>query len=77
MYVTAECQLRSLDTQGFRDGANDGAYQDEIFQDDAAADIVWELDMCGRSGVFPHEATRSDVLPVGDLLIVSTSQRAE
>ena len=72
-YVTAECQLRSLDTQGFRDGANDGAYQDEVFQDNAAADIVWELDMCGRLGVFPHEATRSDVAPVGDLLMVSTS----
>jgi len=51
-YVTAECQLRCLDTQGFR---------------------VWELDICGRLGVFPHEATNSDVLPVGDLLIVSTS----
>jgi len=72
-YVTAECQLRSLDTQGFRDGENDGAYQHELFQDNTAADIVWELDMCGRLGVFPHEATRSDVLPVGDLLIVSTS----
>jgi HEAT repeat protein/outer membrane protein assembly factor BamB len=72
-YVTAECQLRSLDTQGFRDGVNDGAYQDELFQDDAAADIVWELDMCGRLGVFPHESTRSDVLALGDLLIVSTS----
>jgi HEAT repeat protein len=72
-YVTAECQLRSLDTQGFRDGENDGAYQHELFEDNAAADIVWELDMCGRLGVFPHEATRSDVLPVGDLLIVSTS----
>jgi outer membrane protein assembly factor BamB len=52
-YVTAECQLRSLDK--------------------ATADIVWELDMCARLGVFPHEATNSDVLPVGDLLIVSTS----
>ena len=29
--------------------------------------------MCGRLGVFPHEATNSEVLPVGDLLIVSTS----
>jgi outer membrane protein assembly factor BamB len=57
-YVTAEGQLRCLDTQG---------------QDDAAADVVWELDMCGRLGVFPHEATNSEVLPVGDLLIVSTS----
>jgi HEAT repeat protein/outer membrane protein assembly factor BamB len=72
-YVTAECQLRSLDTQGFRDGKNDGPYQDEMFQDDTSADIVWELNMCGRLGVFPHEATNSDVLPVGDLLMVSTS----
>ena len=72
-YVTAECQLRCLDTQGFRDGENNGPYRDEVFQDNAAADIVWELDMCGRLGVFPHEATHSEVLPVGDLLMVSTS----
>ena len=63
-YVTAECQLRALDTEGFRDGENDGSYRDEVVQDDAAADIVWELDICGRLGVFPHEATNSDVLPV-------------
>ncbi|HEY7444755.1 MAG TPA: HEAT repeat domain-containing protein [Vicinamibacterales bacterium] len=72
-YVTAECQLRCLDTQGFRDGENNGPYRNELFQDDAAADIVWELDICGRLGVFPHEATNSEVLPVGDLLLVSTS----
>ena len=72
-YVTAECQLRCLDTQGFRDGENNGPYREEVFQDSAAADIVWELDMCGRLGVFPHEATNSEVLPVGDLLMVSTS----
>ena len=72
-YVTAECQLRCLDTQGFRDGENNGPYREEAFQDDAAADIVWELDMCGRLGVFPHEATNSEVSPVGDLLMVSTS----
>jgi outer membrane protein assembly factor BamB/HEAT repeat protein len=52
-YVTAECQLRCLDTQD--------------------ADVVWELDMCARLGVFPHEATNSEVLPMGDLLMVSTS----
>ena len=72
-YMTAECQLRCLDTQGFRDGENSGPYQEELFQDKAAADIVWELDMCGRLGVFPHEATNSEVLAVGDLLMVSTS----
>ena len=72
-YVTSDCQLRSLDTQGFRDGENDGPYQDEIFHDNTAADIVWELDMCGRLGVFAHEATNSEVLALGDLLMVSTS----
>ena len=71
-YVTAECQLRCLDTQGFRDGENNGPYREEV-QDNAAADIVWELDMCARLGVFPHEASNSEVLPVGDLLMVSTS----
>jgi len=72
-YVTAECQLRSLDTQGFRDGENTGPYREEVFQDNTAADIVWELDMCSRLGVFSHEASNSEVLPLGDLLIVSTS----
>jgi outer membrane protein assembly factor BamB len=51
-YVTAECQLRSLDTQ--------------------TAEIVWQLDMPAL-GVFPHEACNSDVLPLGDLLMVGTS----
>ena len=72
-YVTAECQLRCLDTRGFRDGENHGRYREELFQDSAAADIVWELDMCARLGVFPHEASNSEVLPAGDLLIVCTS----
>jgi outer membrane protein assembly factor BamB len=72
-YVTADCQLRCLDTQGFRDGENHGPYREEPFEDDAAADIVWELDMCARLGVFPHEATNSEVLPLGHLLMVSTS----
>ena len=72
-YVTAECQLRSLDTQGFLDGENDGPYVAEVLHHAAAADIVWELDICGSLGVFPHEATNSDVLSLGDLLVVSTS----
>jgi outer membrane protein assembly factor BamB len=71
-YVTAECQLRCLDTKGFRDGENNGPYRDERFKDNAAADIVWQLDMPAL-GVFPHEACNSDVLPLGDLLMVSTS----
>jgi outer membrane protein assembly factor BamB len=41
--------------------------------DAQAGDTVWELDMPDRLGVFPHEASNSDVLSLGDLLIVSTS----
>ncbi|HKO44413.1 MAG TPA: PQQ-binding-like beta-propeller repeat protein [Pyrinomonadaceae bacterium] len=70
-YVTAECQLRCLDAQGFGDGENDGPYQQEFFKD-KAADIIWQLDMPAL-GVFPHEACNSDVLPLGDLLVVGTS----
>jgi len=71
-YVTADCQLRSLDTKGFYDGENDGPYREEIFDDTGAADIVWQLDMPAL-GVFPHEACNSDVLVLGDLLLVGTS----
>ncbi|HEU4712151.1 MAG TPA: PQQ-binding-like beta-propeller repeat protein [Pyrinomonadaceae bacterium] len=71
-YVNAECQLRSLDTKGFGDGENDGPYRDEVFKDNAAADIIWQVDMPAL-GVFPHEACNSEVLPLGDLLVVGTS----
>jgi len=71
-YVTAECQLRCLDTKGFSDGENNGPYREEIFRDNAAADIIWQLDMPAL-GVFPHEACNSEVLALGDLLLVSTS----
>jgi len=71
-YVTAQCQLRSLDTQRFRDGES-GRHREELLTEDAAPDIVWELDMCARLGVFAHEASNSEVLALGDLLIVSTS----
>lgn len=71
-YVTSECQLRCLDMHGFGDGENTGPYQDELVKDKAAADIVWQLDMPAL-GVFPHEACNSDVLALGDLLVVGTS----
>ena len=71
-YVTAECQLRCLNIHGFGDGENGGPYRTEIRKSNAAADIAWQLDMPAL-GVFPHEACNSDVLSLGDLLIVGTS----
>jgi hypothetical protein len=61
-YVTAECQLRSLDTHGFRDGENNEPFRNEMFEGEAAADIIWELDICGRLGVCPHEAAIAPVV---------------
>jgi outer membrane protein assembly factor BamB/HEAT repeat protein len=72
-YVTAECQLRCLDVRGFRDGEDDGPFQGEASRDPGSSDIVWELDMCARLGVFPHEASNSEVVAVGELLVVGTS----
>jgi outer membrane protein assembly factor BamB len=36
-------------------------------------ETVWELDMCASLGVFPHEACNSEVLAIGELLMVCTS----
>lgn len=60
-YVTAECQLRCLDTHGVGDRENE-----------PAPDLAWQLDMPAL-GVFPHEACNSNVLSLGDLLLVGTS----
>jgi HEAT repeat protein/outer membrane protein assembly factor BamB len=65
-YVTAECQLRCLDTQSSHDDEKEG------LNENAAAHIAWQVDMPAL-GVFPHEACNSDVLPLGDLLMVGTS----
>ena len=71
-YVTSECQLRCLDVKGFSDAENNGPYREEPFKDKTAADVIWEVDMPAL-GVFPHEACNSGVLPLGDLLVVGTS----
>ena len=39
-YVTAECQLRCLDTQGFGDGENNGPYREELFKDKAPVSVA-------------------------------------
>ena len=72
-YVTAQAQLRCLDTEGFRDGENDGPHRDESDAGESAADLIWQLDFAADLGVFPHEAPNSSVIAVGDVLLVTTS----
>jgi HEAT repeat protein/outer membrane protein assembly factor BamB len=72
-YVTPECQFRCLDTQACRDGANKVRSAEPLPPNHTRANLVWELDMCARLGVFPHEAANSEVLPLGNLVVVCTS----
>jgi HEAT repeat protein/outer membrane protein assembly factor BamB len=42
-------------------------------QDQHSMENLWELDLCSTLGVFPHEACNSEILSLGDLLILCTS----
>lgn len=53
-YVSNRAQLVCADTEGFRDGENDGPYQEEESTDPIDGDVVWMLDLINELGVFPH-----------------------
>ncbi len=72
-YVSNRAQVLALDADGFRDGENDGPYQDEAKQDPTDGDVIWSLDMYNDLGVFPHNVAATSPLIVGDLLFVNTS----
>src|SRR5690606_29053325 len=44
-FVTSRGEVRCLDTEGFRDGENNGPYTDEEVQAEDEADVIWVLDM--------------------------------
>lgn len=81
--VTSRCEVMCLDIAGMANG-NDGPFQDEakyvagpdnppakIGPKDA--DIIWRYDMMDELGVFPHNASNSSPLVLGDLVYVCTS----
>ncbi|MDZ4848537.1 MAG: PQQ-binding-like beta-propeller repeat protein [Pirellulaceae bacterium] len=53
-FVSNRHVLICLDTQGFRDGENDGPWVDEPVKDSREADVVWQFDLIKELGVFPH-----------------------
>ncbi len=71
-YVSNRCELVCADTEGFRDGWNDGV-RDEKYRSRLDADVVWRLDMRQELNVFPHNKANCSPLLVGDLLFVVTS----
>ena len=72
-YVTNRCEVVCLDTQGFRDGENNGPYKDEKFTGPTDADIIWKFDMIEEVGSHPHNMANSSPVSFGDLIYVSTS----
>jgi outer membrane protein assembly factor BamB len=81
--VTSRCEVLCLTTAGL--GAqNVGPFKEEsqyfagpgkppVKTLPTDADIVWRYDMIDELGVFPHNATRSHVLLIGDYLYINTS----
>lgn len=55
-FVSNRWEVICADTQGFRDGENDGPYVDEPVEDNREADVVWKFDLMDELGVQPHTA---------------------
>ena len=72
-YVTSRCEVVCLDTEGFRDGENDGPFTEEKLTSEKDGDIVWKYDMIEELGSFPHNMSNSSPVSYGDLIFVSTS----
>lgn len=72
-YVSNRCELVALDTEGFRDGENDGPVKDEKLTGQFDGDVLWKLDMMEELGVLPHNLSNSSPVAWGDLLFISTS----
>ncbi len=72
-YVSNRAEVLALDVEGFRDGENDGAVQDEPNTKATDGDVIWSLDMYNELGVFPHNMAATSPLVAGDILFVNTS----
>ena len=72
-YVSNRGELVAADTEGFRDGENDGPYTDELRRGPADADLVWVLDMPRALGVRPHRMTASSPVVAGEIVYTLTS----
>ena len=72
-YVSNRAEIVAVDTEGFRDGENDGPYQDEQYTSESDGDVIWVVDMYNDLGVFPHNMAATSPLVIGDLLFVNTS----
>ena len=71
-YVSNRAAVVAIDTEGFRDGENDGPYKDEEHTSEIDGDIVWIYDLMDELDAFPHNLAAGSPLLVGDLIYAST-----
>jgi len=71
-YISNRAEVICADTEGFRDGENDGPYKDEAETSETDLDIIWKLDMMAELDVFPHNLAAGSPLVIGDLLFTVT-----
>jgi outer membrane protein assembly factor BamB len=69
-YLSNLAEIVCADTEGFRDGENDGSYQEEKMSSELDVDIVWKFNLMEELGVFPHNLATSSPLGVGDLIFL-------
>ena len=72
-YISNRCEVVCIDTEGFRDGENDGPITDEADTSEIDGDVIWKYNMIEELDVFPHNLATCSPLAVGDLLFVVTS----
>jgi outer membrane protein assembly factor BamB len=73
-YVSNRAEVVCADTEGFRDGENDGPFKDEGETGELDEDVIWKFDMIGELDVFPHNLAAGSPLLVGDMVYVTTGQ---
>lgn len=73
-YVSNRAELICADTEGFRDGENDGPFTAESEKSEIDEDVVWKLDLIGELDVFPHNLAAGNPLVVDDLVYTTTGQ---
>ncbi|MDA1049938.1 MAG: TIGR03067 domain-containing protein [Planctomycetota bacterium] len=70
--VTNRCEVVCLDTDGFRDGENDGEFTTETDRTDLDADVVWKFDMFNTLGVRPLHQAASSIAVVDGVVLLNT-----
>lgn len=75
--VTNRAEVVCLDTEGFRDGKNDGPFQQEASTAPEESDVIWRFDLMGELGIVPHNMACCSVTAAGDLLLVGTSNAVD